>query len=75
MSQHGQAALVTPSTRVSLTPATAPQARGSGMEMDTVRDTQMGQIPVCPEDGLGHPPTKVPSSDATQGAVTPGVSS
>lgn len=32
-------------------------------------DTQMGQIPLCPED------TNIPSSDATQGTITPGVSS
>lgn len=75
VSQCAEAALVTPSTGVSLPPATAPQARGSGMGMDTVRDTQMGKIPVCPEDSSGHSPTKVLSSDATQGAVTPGVSS
>lgn len=73
VSQPGQAALVTPNTRVSLTPATAPRARGSGM--DAVRDTQVGQTPFCPEDSLGRRPTSVPSSDATQGAATPGASS
>lgn len=58
VSQHGQAVLVTSSTSVT---HCYPHHRLC-MGTDAVRDIQMEQIPLCPKDGLGHPPTNVPSS-------------